>query len=191
MHADRTNRTMLILFALFLITVGVIGALTGFGAFGAAAEHSRLFANPVGVYVGSNGAWLWFVIAAAAALVALLALRWLTVLLFSTDRAGDIRITGDRSAGRTTLIAGALTQAVCEEIETYPGVHSARARLIGDASSPDLVIETTLEQTADLAALRRRIETNAVAHTRQALDNPNLPVTLDLTVTDRQGRRAS
>jgi hypothetical protein len=191
MHADRTNRTMLILFALFLITVGVIGALTGFGAFGAATEHGRLFANPIGAYFGAQGAWLWPVIAAAAILVALLALRWLTVLLFSTDRAGDISLTGDRSAGRTTLIAGALTQAVCEEIETYPGVHSARARIIGDATSPDLVIETTLEQTADLAALRRRIETNAVAHTRQALNNPNLAVTLDLTVTGRQARRAS
>ena len=191
MHADRTNRAGLILFALLLIAGGVGAALAGFGAFGAANQYRHVFANPVGAYFGTQGAWLWLVVALAAVLVAALALRWLIVLLFSTDRAGDIRLTGDRSAGRTTLIAGALTQAVCEEIETYPGVHSARARLIGDASSPDLVIETTLEQTADLAALRRRIETNAVAHTRQALDNPNLPVTLDLTVTDRQGRRAS
>jgi hypothetical protein len=70
-------------------------------------------------------------------------------------------------------------------------VHSAKARIIGDPTSPDLVITATLEQSADLAALRRRIETNAVAHARQALDNPDLPVILDLTITDRQTREVS
>jgi hypothetical protein len=189
MHADRTNRAMLILFALLLIAVGLIGALTSFGAFGVPAEHARLFANPVGIYVGHHGAWLWLVIAAAGVVMAWLALRWLAVLLFSTDRHGDIRLPGDRSAGRTTLLAPALTDAVSEEIRTYPGVRSANARLIGDATSPDLVIETTLEQSANLSALRQRIEKNAVAHARQALDNPNLPVILDLTVSDRHARR--
>lgn len=188
MHADRTNRVMLILFALLLIAVGLIGALTSFGAFGVPVEHARLFANPVGVYIGHHGVWLWLVAAAAGLVMALLALRWLAVLLSSTDRAGDIRLPGDRSAGRTTLLAAALTDAVTEEIRSYPGVHSAKARLIGDATSPDLVVETTLEQSADLSALRQRIETNAVAHARQALDDPHLPVILNLTVSDRHTR---
>jgi hypothetical protein len=188
MHADRTNRAMLILFALLLIAAGVMGALISFGAFGAATQHARLFDNPVGDYFGRQGAWLWPVIAIAAAVLLVLALRWLTVLLFSTDRAGHVRITGDRSAGRTTLLATAFTDAVTEELEGYPGVQSAKARLIGDPTSPALIIETTLEQSADLSALRQRIEADAVAHARQVLDNPNLPVTLDLTVTDRHAR---
>ncbi len=191
MHADRTNRAMLMLFALLLIAVGLIGALTSFGAFGVPAEHAHLFANPVGIYVGQHGVWLWLVIAAAGVVMALLALRWLAVLLSSTDRAGDIQLPGDRSAGRTTLLAAALTDAVSDEIRTYPGVQSAKARLIGDATNPDLVIETTLEQSANLSALRQRIETNAVAHARQVLDNPHLPVILDLTVSDRHARRVS
>ena len=191
MHADRTNRAVLILFALLLIAGGVCAALAGFGAFGAANKYRHLFANPVGAYFGVQGAWLWLVVALAAVLLAALALRWLIVLLFSTDRAGDIRLTGDRSTGHSTLTPGALTEAVCEEIETYPGVHSAKARIIGDPTTPDLVITATLEHNADLAALRRRIETNAVVHARQALDNPDLPVILDLTVTDRQTREVS
>ncbi len=189
MHADRTNRALLILFALLLIAGGVGATLVGFGAFGAAYRYRRLFANPVSAYIGTQGAWLWPVAALAAVLVAALALRWLAVLLFSTDRVRDIRLTGDRSTGRTTLNPGALTEAVCKEIETYPGVHSVKARLIGDTTSPDLVITATLEQSADLPALRRRIETKAVTHARQALDNPDLPVILDLTVTDRQAVR--
>jgi len=189
MHADRTNRLMLVLLALLLTAAGTIGALTSFGAFGAAAAHSRLFANPIGIYVGHHGAWLWPLIAIAAALLTVLALRWLTVLLFSTDRINEIRIMAH--GGRTTLLAAALSDAVAAEVETYPGVRSAEARLIGDTTSPDLVIETCLEQRADLSALRQRIENNAVAHARQAMDAPQLRVILDLTVSDRESRTLS
>ncbi len=40
-------------------------------------------------------------------------------------------------------------------------------------------------------ALCQRIETNAVGHARQALDNPNLPVNLDLTVSHRRVSRVA
>ncbi|HYO01813.1 MAG TPA: alkaline shock response membrane anchor protein AmaP [Mycobacterium sp.] len=189
MHADRTNRALLIVFAVLLVSIGLVGALNGFGAFGVSAEHAPLFANPVGLYVGRHGVWLWPVIAAAAGVVALLALRWLSVLVFSTDRAAEIQLTGDRSAGRTTVVPAALTEAVAQEIEGYPGVHSARARLIGQDEVPRLVITAVLDQDADASRTRRHIETSAVAHARQALENPDLPVILDLTVTASAGRR--
>jgi hypothetical protein len=48
-----------------------------------------------------------------------------------------------------------------------------------------------LEESADLPGLRRRIEANAVQHARQALADPELPVRLDLTITDRQTQRAA
>ncbi|MEP6851041.1 MAG: hypothetical protein ABJA87_00010 [bacterium] len=40
----------------------------------------------------------------------------------------------------------------------------------------------TAADTADLARLRRRIETEAFTHARTALDNPSLPIRLDLAV---------
>ncbi len=191
MHADRTNRLLLILFALALIAAGVVGALAGLGALGPVTQHGSLVSNRVGAYFGRNGDWLWPVVAVAAGIVALLALRWLIALLFSTDRAGDLTLTGDRSAGRTTLAPAALTDAVAAEVGGYSGVQSARSRLIGDSQAPTLVITASLEAGADLPALRRRIEANAVRHARQALDDPELPVQLDLTVTDRQAQRAA
>ena len=120
-------------------------------------------------------------------------MRWLLALLFSTDRAGDLPITGrpGGSAGRTTLAARALTEAVAEEIESYRGVSSARARLLGDPADPELVVTAVLEETADLAALRQRIETSALAHARSAVGNPSLPAQLDLTVTTKQSSRVS
>ncbi|HEX8304033.1 MAG TPA: alkaline shock response membrane anchor protein AmaP [Jatrophihabitans sp.] len=191
MHADRTNRIMLILFALALTAAGVAGALAGFDAFGRGTRHEVLVSDQVSDYFGRHGDWLWPLIALVAAIIALLALRWLLALLFSTDRAGDLPLAGDRSAGRTTLSASALTDAVAAEINSYPGVHSARTRLIGDPFAPTLVVAATLEENSDLPALRRRIESQAVRHARQALDNPELPVRLDLTITSRQAQRTA
>lgn len=191
MHADRTNRTVLVILGLLATLVGVFGALAGYGAFGDSVQHRPLIDNPVSRYFGEHGDWLWPVVAVGCGLVALACLYWLWVLLFSTDRSGNLRLAGDRSAGRTTLAHAALTNAVSGEVASYPGVASARSRLIGDPYRPRLVITAVLEESADLAAIRRRIETQAAAHARQALDQPDLPVQLDLTVTGRRDRRVA
>jgi hypothetical protein len=191
MHTERTNRALLALFGLLLLAGGTFGALVSFGVFGEDTKHHALLANRVGAYFGDQGDWLWPAIAAGAAILALLALWWLWLLLFSTDRTTSIVLSGDRTAGRTTLTGSAITAAVSDEITAYAGVDRARARLLGDPASPRLVITATLEQTADLPALRRRIETEAAGHARQALDSPDLPIQLDLTITDRQRRRVA
>jgi hypothetical protein len=191
MHADRTNRIVLLLLALLLIAVGADAGAASIGAYGAATRHSHLMANPTGDFIGARGAWLWPVAAVAAAIVVLLALRWLLALLFSTDRTGDLPISRASSAGSTTLAAGALTEAVAQEIESYRGVDSARARLIGDPADPELVVTVTLEETTDFAAARQRIETGALAHARTAVGNPSMPAQLDLTVTTRRATRVA
>jgi hypothetical protein len=191
MHADRTNRVMLLVLAGLLIAAGLGAGAASLGIFGTVAQQSRLMDNPVGHFIGSEGAWFWPVAAAAAAILVVLALRWLLALLFSTDRAGDLPIRSPGQAGRTTLAAGALTEAVAEEIETYLGVDSARARLIGSGLDPELVVTATLEETADLTAVRQRIETGALTHARSALDNPSLPIQLHLAVTASPRARVS
>ena len=92
MHADRTNRVTLLLLALLFIAVGLGAGAASLGVFGTSAQHSRLMTNPVGHFIGSAGGWLWPAIAAAAAILLVLALRWLLALLFSTDRSGDLPI---------------------------------------------------------------------------------------------------
>jgi hypothetical protein len=191
MHADRTNRIALLLLALLLIAAGLDAGAASLGLYGRGTQHGRLMANPTGRFFGAQGAWLWPVLAAAALIVMMLALRWLAALLFSTDRSGDLPIAPHGRPGRTVLAAGALTDAVAGEIESYRGVDTARARLIGDSGRPRLVVTATLEQTADLAALRQRIETEALTHARTALDDPALAVQLDLTVTTRRASRVS
>jgi len=191
MHADRTNRVILLGLAILLIAAGAGAGAASIGVLGAATRHSSLIANPVGHFTGAQGGWLWPTAAVAAAIVALLALRWLLALLFSTDRAGDLAITPGGSTGRTTLAARAMTEAVAEEIESYRGINSARARLLGDPADPELVVTAALEETADFAALRQRIETGALSHARTAVGNPAMPAQLDMTVTTKRSTRVA
>ena len=191
MHADRTNRVVLIVLALLALAAGCLGTLGGFGAFGGDIQHRPLTENPVSDYFSRHGDWLWPVVAVAGGLLALACLYWLWLLLFSTDRVGDLPMARSPVAGRTTLAHAALTDAVSEEVESYPGVAAARCRLIGDRHDPTLVVTAVLEESADLAAVRRRVETQAVGHARQALERPALPVQLDLTVAARRDRRVA
>jgi hypothetical protein len=191
MHADRTNRIMMLLFAVLLIAVGLDAGAASVGVYGTATAHGHLMANPTGRFIGTNGVWLWPVAAAAALIVALLALRWLIALLFSTDRSGDLLIRSGSGAGRTTLASGALTDAVVEEIEGYRGVNAARARLIGNRDDPELVVTAALEESADFTALRQRIETEALTHARHALGNMALPTQLNLTISTKRAARVA
>jgi hypothetical protein len=191
MHADRTNRVMLIVFALLLIAVGLDAGAASIGGYGTATKHSTLMDNPTGRYFGAQGVWLWPVIAVAALIIGVLALRWLIALLFSTDRSGDLLIQPGTGAGRTTLANRALTDAVTGEIEGYRGVDSARARLIGDRGGRELVVRATLEETEDLTALRQRIETEAMRPARESLGNISLPAQLALTITSRRSARVT
>jgi hypothetical protein len=190
MHADRTNRTVLTLLGLLLLATGVAGIITSVGGFGTAFSHRTLFDNRVSRYIGDHGHWLWPLAAVLAAIIALLALRWLIALLFTGDRAGDLAVTtADRTTGRTTLRPGALSNALTTEIESYRGVDSAKARVIGDAYRPELVVAVTANASTDLAALRHRIETVALAHARHAMDQPDLPIQLDLDISHSTPRR--
>jgi hypothetical protein len=191
MHADRTNRIMLLLLAVLLIAAGLAAGAASIGVFGTATRHSPLIANPTGNFIGAQGGWLWPVAAVTAAIVVLAALRWLLALLFSTDRSADLLIHPGSPAGRTTLVAGALTEAVVEEIESYRGVNSARARVLGEPQDPELVVTAALEETADFAAVRQRIETRALTHARSAVGNPSMPTQLDLTVTTKRSTRVA
>jgi hypothetical protein len=77
----------------------------------------------------------------------------------------------------------ALTGALAGEIETYHGVDAAKGRVIGDARHPQIVVAVTARPTADLPALHRRLQAEALAHARQALGQADLPIQLELDVS--------
>jgi hypothetical protein len=180
MHADRTNRVALLVFGLLLLAAGGAAMAASAGAFGAAVAQRVLSDNVVSRYVGDHGSWLWPVIAAFFAVIALACLRWLLALLTSTDRAGDIAIGDSAAAGTTVLRPAALLDAVTREVSAYHGVDAAQGRVIGSGRDPELVLRVTTAPAADLPALHRRIEDEAFAHARLAVGNPGLPIQLEL-----------
>ena len=64
-------------------------------------------------------------------------------------------------------------------------MESVHGRVIGHARDPEVVLSVTATAAADLHALHQRIETEALAHARQALGKADLPIQLDLAVSRR------
>jgi len=186
----RLDRFLLLLLGLLLSAAGVLGLLVGFGVFGRRLRNKPVFDNVVGAFFGDNGLWLWPVIALVGLLLGWLALRWLLAQLRPTG-VRDVQLEPRSTTGRTDLVGAAVTDAVTEEVGGYRGVAGARARLVGDELEPELRLRVQLDARADVAALRQRIETGAVAHAREALDDPQLPVRLDLVVTEKRAARVS
>jgi hypothetical protein len=180
MHADRTNRVVLTLFGLLVLIAGAAGMAASTGVFGSGLSRRSLFDNRAGTYIGHHGGWLWPAVAGACLLLALAALRWILALLVSTDRAGNIPIPIGTGQGTTILYPAALTDALTSEISGYHGVETARGRVIGDGSDPGIVLTVTPAPSADLHTLHHRIETEALAHAREALSKPAMPIQLDL-----------
>jgi hypothetical protein len=180
MHADRTNRLSLTIFGVLVLVAGAAGMAASAGVFGPGFSRRTLFANRVSLYVGHHGGWLWPAAAGICLLIALVVLRWVAALLISTDRVGDIAVPGGGDQGTTILRPAALISALAREISSYHGVESAKGRVVGDGHDPEIVITVTPAKSADLHELHRRIETEAIAHARQALGRPSLPVRLDL-----------
>jgi hypothetical protein len=192
MHADRTNRVVLALFGLVLAAAGAGALLAGADLLGDGLPSSSLLDNSSAAYIGRNGDWFWPVLAVAALILALLAIWWLSKIIASTNRIGHIDLPArPPAAAHTSLVAGALTEAVAREIEGYRGVGSVRVALVGPVEAPMLAMAVNASRGADLAALRDRIETGALANARRVLENPHLPATVDIGLLRREAPRVA
>lgn len=182
-RVDTANRTVLALLGLVLLGGGAVGLAASFGSFG----------DPPPVLPGTarrfedQQPWFWWAVAGVCLLVALLALRWLLAQLH-TDRVTRLDLTRDDREGRTVVHAGALTAAVEEQAQSLRGVVGASARLV-EARDRRLTVAVELADHADVAEVRRTLEDRVVAHARQAVDDPDLPVDIELRPGRRSGSR--
>lgn len=182
----RANRTVLALIGLLLLAIGATGIAAGAGLFGDTFRTKKVIDQDYRDWVAAHD-WFWLAVAGGSILIALLALRWLLAQA-STTRVSQLDVESDRSAGRTVLSGSAVTDAVAGEIKGYRGISGASAYLLGSRGAPTLLIQAGLDGRGDPAEIRRRIQTDAVSHARQALDKPDLPVRLELRLASASQR---
>lgn len=186
--AERLHRLLLLILALVLLLGGAFVLLTGAGVFGERLQSRPLFDNAVGRYVGQHGGWLWPVAGLVGLVLAYLAVRWLATL-FSVSRASHVDLTAGGVPGRTDVDSSAVTDALAGQVRRYRGVSGASAQVQGHPRDPRVALTVTATADTDLPALRQRIESEALAALRGALERPSLPVRLDLSIGSKDPAR--
>ena len=183
---DRLNSTVLSLLGLLLIGLGGYALARGYEAFGEDRAVDPVLSDDVRDFVSRNSDWFWPVAAIVALLIAWLGLRWLVAQIHSPPvSALPVRADGP---GRTVLVASGATNALASDIETYPGVRSARVRMTDDDPSPEVDITVDVHDDADAVDVRRRIEEQALPRFKAALELQQLRSTIHLRLAERAGR---
>jgi hypothetical protein len=179
-HTARVSRTGLVIIGLILLLGAGAVLARGLGASASVlgSAHAPLLTHGQVQYPAKNG-WVWPVVAAACAVIALLALWWMAAQT-RTKTVRRMSVEPDRLHGTTVLPASAATSAIADELESYPTIRAADAALRGSAVTPDLLVGVTAENRADPATLRARIETEALPHLRTALERDTVPTVMRL-----------
>lgn len=156
------------------------------------ASGQRLYPSTVQRFVHDQSGWLWPVGGVVAVVVGLLFLRWLIVQL-RVERLSRLTVDTDRDdegdgAGRTSMPAAAVADAVERDVHDVRGVRRVRADLAGSPDAPQLWLSVHTESDADLGAIRRAVSERVVPDARTALEEPGLPAYLRLVVDRRAAR---
>jgi hypothetical protein len=176
-RVDTVNRVLLLLLGLLLVVAAGLGLAVSLGAFGEIRATSPLFSGELRTFPDDKP-WFWWAVAGVALLIALLSLWWLLAQI-RTHRVSRLDRTTDAREGYTTVHAGALTRAIEDEVGDIPGVTSASARL-RDRPQLGLALVVDVTDTVDIDKLRTHLEDVVVAHLREAVDEPDFPVNIEL-----------
>ncbi|WP_329522115.1 alkaline shock response membrane anchor protein AmaP [Spirillospora sp. NBC_01491] len=186
-RAARLNRIALTVLGLVLLGAGGAALARALGAWGGGRASEPLLTGQVRRFAADQG-WFWPLLAAIAVVLTLFGLYWL-VAQGRSHRLPGLNLAPDDADGKTRLSAGAITNVVQDEIEEYPGVNGARARLMGTADRPRLRLNVSYSHRADLAALRTRIGEEAVPRLCAALEHDSLPTVVRLRLVPAKENR--
>ena len=177
------NRVLLSLTGLVLVAAGAFAVLTNLGVLSFVDRSGSRVAG-----TGRPATWVWYVVAAAGVVVALLALRWLLSQVTPAVRSQTWQVS-DEPDGRTELSSDDAAAPFVADVSAFPGVHSARAALSGPLSAPRLAVMVGIEQDASVDDVRSHIGEYALPRLRQALDLDELPAAVEFRFTAKAGTR--
>lgn len=174
----RGNRFFLLVVGTLVAAAGVLAVVRHSGGFGDRRAGQALLDEDLRTFVADNEAVFW---PAAAAVAVLLALVGFVVLRAQLTRAGVDELelpTGDDSAGSTELRAGAATDALEDDLEGDPEILGASATCLSGGTVPSVSIRVDVPDGTDLAAVRARIEGQAIPRLARAIEREQVTATL-------------
>ncbi|MDH2413791.1 alkaline shock response membrane anchor protein AmaP [Nocardioides sp. CER19] len=171
------DRVVLTLLGLLLLAAGGLGLALGMEAFGRSRASDQVLPQEVVDYPDGRQ-WFWWAVTGALLLIAVLALLWLLSQL-KTDRMTRLDLTTNARDGYTTLHARALTDAVENEALGVRGVTRASAK-VREHRERHLFLLVELADSANIDGVRTELENEVVAHLREGVGDPHLPVTIEL-----------
>ncbi|GAB2487763.1 hypothetical protein [Jatrophihabitans fulvus] len=187
-RTTRLNHVLLVVVGIVLLAAGTFLLARHFGWISQLPKSDRLYSRPQRRWVHDH-TWAFAVVGGAAALVGLVALRWLFVQP-RIDRLRRLPIDPDTGQhGRTVLAATALTDQVEEDLESHPGVARARVLVTGRADTPTLVLRVAAHAAGDIDAVREFLVEDALPAARTALEAEGVPMQLHLLVAGKTEQR--
>jgi hypothetical protein len=185
-RATRGNRTGHALIGLPLLVAGAAVLARSAGLYGGPAT-APLYSAAAHRYIHDHG-WIWPAVAAAAIIIGLACLRWLIVQP-RRDLLRRVRLDSDHrdepGAGRTILLADAVTNVIDSDLAAQRGVRRAAAALSGQTDQPELWLTLTAAADIDLARLRDHLTSELLPSLRTSLAQPGLTAYLRITITRR------
>ncbi len=177
-HTAHISRTWLVIIGLILLLgAGTVLARALGASTSVLGSSSAPLLTHTQVAYPTQHSWVWPVVAAVCAVIAALALWWMAAQT-STKTVRSLPLEPDHRHGRTVLPAATVTNAVTDELESYPTIRSAGAVLRGSSTRPGLQLVVTAENRADPVIVRRSIETEALPHLRTALELDTIPTVM-------------
>ncbi|GAA5041942.1 hypothetical protein GCM10023259_011160 [Thermocatellispora tengchongensis] len=173
----RGNRLGLTLLGLVLLAGGGYALARGLGAFGALRAMERI-AGPREIVFFARSPWIWWVIAAVALILALLALRWLLVQA-RRDAPTGLRLA-EGPGGVTEVESSGVANALESDVTEHPAVLRARAAVTGTGAEPGVRLRMVADEEAPVDELRHHLGARAIPRMRESLEVEHLPAEVRL-----------
>jgi hypothetical protein len=185
----RGNRLGLLLIGLLLIILGGLVIARGARLFPQSWAPARapLITNSVHTAFVRDFPTLWWVVAGAAIVLALLGLRWLLVQ-GRRQKLGGMRLQRG-PAGVTEVDTGSVADAMATEVSSQPGVLGASAALVGTNAHPAVRLHMAVAETVPMNAIREQLGGSAIPHMRQVLETDRVPTVAQVSLEPPHPRR--
>lgn len=178
------NRLGLLLMGLILMALGALALARGAAAFPAnvASAGGPLVDTRLREAFAHYDPWLWWVVAAAALILALYGLRWLLVQV-RRRRLSGMRLDGG-PAGITDVDTESVTNAAATEAGSHPAIIGATATMIGTNEHPAVRMRVAVVEDTPMSVVREQLGGVVIPHMRQALETERIPAVARVSLGD-------